>query len=74
MKQRNEFLIYRELEEIIAEMGDYVDAAIVEGAHDKKTLEKMGFTKDILKYSGTGMSDTDFIDLIARKYHTPLLS
>ena len=68
MNPKDEFQTYKDLEDLIEEMNDYVDAAIVEGAHDKKTLEKMGFYKPVLKYSDSKLSDLEFIEMVAKKY------
>jgi 5S rRNA maturation endonuclease (ribonuclease M5) len=65
---KDEYKLWKDLQEIIREMNDEVDAVIVEGAHDKRTLEKMGFEKPILKYSESRKSDVDFIDFIAARY------
>lgn len=70
MNPKIEYQIYRDLEDIIEEMSEYVDAAVVEGAHDKKTLERLGFKKDILKYSDNRLSDIDFVEMVADKYRS----
>jgi 5S rRNA maturation endonuclease (ribonuclease M5) len=73
MNPKVEYQIYLDLEDIVEEMGEYVDAAVVEGLHDKKTLEKLGFKKDILKYSDNRLNDTDFADMIADKYQSVVI-
>ncbi len=51
---------YTELEQVIQEMNEYVDAIVVEGSHDKEALEELGITKEIVMCSSK--PDTAFID------------
>jgi 5S rRNA maturation endonuclease (ribonuclease M5) len=57
---------YTELESVLQEMEDFVDAVIVEGARDKEALEELGLTKEIVTCSSR--PDTDFVDYLSRKY------
>ncbi len=57
---------YTELESVLQEMEDFVDAVIVEGARDKEALEELGVTKEIVTCSSR--PDTDFVDYLSRNY------
>jgi len=55
--QRMDYGIYTELESVIQEMDDIVDAIIVEGIHDREALEALGITKEILTCSSKPYCD-----------------
>ena len=57
---------YTELERIIEELDDSVDAVIVEGARDKTALEELGITKEIIMCSSR--PDTEFVDYLCSRY------
>ncbi len=61
---RNE--VYRELAELVSEMNYTVDAVIIEGPHDRKTLKRLGFKKPILLCSK--LSHSELVDLITDKF------
>ena len=65
-KEYEKYEIYRALEDLASEMNYNVDAVIVEGPHDKKTLKLLGYMKPILLCSKR--SHSDLVDLIAEKY------
>jgi len=65
-KEYKKYEIYRALEDLASEMNYNVDAVIVEGPHDKKTLKLLGYMKPILLCSKR--SHSDLVDLIAEKY------
>ncbi|UCH02538.1 MAG: hypothetical protein JSV20_01755 [Candidatus Bathyarchaeota archaeon] len=65
-EERWKYEIYKELENLISKMNYDVDAAIVEGPHDKKTLKLLGYTKPILICSKR--SHNELVDLIAKRY------
>ena len=58
--------LYRKLRELALEMNFTVDAVIVEGAHDHKTLLLLGYKGTILECSKS--SHNNLVDLIAEKY------
>lgn len=57
---------YEELESVIQEMEDFVDAIIVEGIRDKEALEELGITKEIVMCSSK--PDTEFIDYLCSRH------
>jgi 5S rRNA maturation endonuclease (ribonuclease M5) len=57
---------YEELESVIQEMEDFVDAIIVEGVRDKAALEGLGITKEIVMCSSK--PDTEFVDYLSRRH------
>jgi 5S rRNA maturation endonuclease (ribonuclease M5) len=57
---------YTELERVIEEMDDSVDAVIVEGVRDKAALEELGITKEIVMCSSR--PDTEFVDYLSSRY------
>ena len=59
---------YTELENVILEMDDFVDAIIVEGSRDKRALEEIGITKEIVMCSSK--SNTDFVDYLRSRHRT----
>ncbi len=61
--RKEDYETYLELESVVQEMNDFVDAVIVEGAHDKEALKEMGITKEIAMYS-SGYSCVDFVDYL----------
>jgi 5S rRNA maturation endonuclease (ribonuclease M5) len=63
-----DYEIYIQLESIIREMNDGVDSIVVEGVRDKEAMQRIGFTKEILLYSGSKFSDVDFVDYIRSRY------
>jgi 5S rRNA maturation endonuclease (ribonuclease M5) len=64
--QRMDHKTYAELESVIQEIDDLVDAVIVEGIHDKKALEALGITKEILACSSKPYCD--FIDYLSSRH------
>jgi 5S rRNA maturation endonuclease (ribonuclease M5) len=64
--QRMDFETYEELESVIQEMEDFVDAIIVEGIRDKEALEELGITKEIVMCSSK--PDTEFIDYLCSRH------
>lgn len=65
-EQRWKQKIYRELEDLASEMNYTVDVVVVEGPHDKKTLELLGYKKPILLCSK--LSHNNVTDRIAKKF------
>lgn len=63
---RRRYDAYRELEHLAADMNFDVDAVIVEGPHDQKTLTRLGCTTPILQASHR--SPSDLVDFIAKHY------
>ncbi len=57
---------YTELESIIEEMDDFVDAIVVEGIRDKRALEGMGITKEIVTCATR--SHTEFVDYLSLRH------
>jgi 5S rRNA maturation endonuclease (ribonuclease M5) len=57
---------YTELERVIEELDDSVDAVIVEGVRDKTALEELGITKEIVMCSS--WPDTEFVDYLSSRY------
>lgn len=55
--QERDYETYTELESVIQEMDDFVDAIIVEGIRDKKALKEMGITTEIVMCSSRSYSD-----------------
>ena len=64
--QRMDHKTYAELECVIQEMDDFVDAVIVEGIHDKEALEELGITKEILMCSSKPYGD--FVDYLSSRH------
>jgi len=58
---------YQELENVVQEMDDFVDAVVVEGAHDKAALQEMGITKEIAMYS-SGFSYVELVDYLRSRH------
>ena len=65
-QQKRDFETYAELESVIEELNESLDAIIVEGARDKKGLRELGITKAILMCSTK--PDTAFIDDLRSRY------
>ncbi len=65
-QHKRDYETYTELERVLQEIENFVDAVIVEGARDKEALEELGLTKEIVTYSSR--PDTDFVDYLSRKY------
>ena len=63
---RRRYETYRELENLASEMNFAVDAVIVEGPHDQKTLRRLGCTKPILQASHRPPSD--LVDFTVKHY------
>ena len=64
--QRMEHETYAELESVIQEMNDFVDAVVVEGIHDREALEELGIKKEILMCSSKSYSD--FVDYLSSRH------
>lgn len=65
-EERSRREVYRELEEVASEMNFTVDAVIIEGPHDRRTLKHLGFEKPILLCSK--LSHSELVDLITEKF------
>lgn len=65
-EERGRYEVYRELEELASEMNYTVDAVVVEGPHDKKTLKLLGYKRPILLCSK--ISHNELAELAARKF------
>lgn len=63
---RQDYETYTELECIMEEMDDFVDAIVVEGIRDKRALEEMGITKEIVTCATR--SHTEFVDYLWRRH------
>jgi len=64
--QKRDCETYTELESVIQEMDDFVDAIVVEGVRDKAALEGLGVTKEIVTYASK--PDTWFVDCLRRRH------
>lgn len=64
--QKLDFETYMELESVIREMDDFVDAIVVEGVRDKAALEGLGVTKEIVTCASK--PDTWFIDYLHSRH------
>ena len=58
--------VYHELEELVSEMNYTVDAVVIEGPHDRRTLNRLGYRKPILLCSK--VSHSELVDLISEKF------
>jgi 5S rRNA maturation endonuclease (ribonuclease M5) len=65
-QQKLDYETYIELENVLQEVDDSVDAIVVEGVRDKTALEELGITKEIVTCSSR--PDTAFVDDLSRKY------
>jgi 5S rRNA maturation endonuclease (ribonuclease M5) len=61
------FEIYKKLENLTSHMNYSIDAIIVEGPHDVKTMRLLGYEGELLSFSRKG-SLIDFSDYIAKKF------
>jgi 5S rRNA maturation endonuclease (ribonuclease M5) len=59
---------YRKIRDLILEIYSAVDAAVVDGAHDRKTLKHLGFDAPV--FTRSELSYVDLADLIAKKFST----
>ena len=59
--------IYRELMDLVSEMNYDVDAVIVEGPHDKKSLSLLGYVGSIFTCS-SGSSLLELADSVANRF------
>jgi len=66
-ERARDYEAYVELCSVVQEMDDFVDAIVVEGAHDKEALEALGVTKEIAMYSA-GFSYAGFVDYLMSRY------
>jgi 5S rRNA maturation endonuclease (ribonuclease M5) len=57
---------YEEIRSLVREMSRAVDAVIVEGPHDKKTIVKLGFKGPV--FTRSKYSYDDLTDRIAKKF------
>lgn len=64
--QKQDFETYTELEDVIQEMDDFVDAIVVEGVRDKAALEGLGVTKEIVTCASK--PDTEFVDYLRSRH------
>jgi len=65
--RKEDYETYQELESVVQEMDDFVDAVVVEGARDKEVLKEMGITKEIAMYC-SGFSYAGFVDYLGSRY------
>jgi 5S rRNA maturation endonuclease (ribonuclease M5) len=70
-RERSEFR--RELETLVREMAEEVDAVVVEGTRDRAALRALGYSGPVLLASGNGMGRADFIDSVAERHRTVAL-
>ena len=63
--------IFNGLEDLVQEMNLNVDATIVEGPHDKKTLRMLGYEKPIVWCSKTPHNNLP--DLIAKRFSSVVI-
>jgi 5S rRNA maturation endonuclease (ribonuclease M5) len=59
--------VYKELEKLTSHMNYSIDALIVEGPHDVKTMKLLGYEGEILSFSRKG-SLIEFSDYISKKF------
>ena len=64
--QRMDCETYTELEDVILEINDFVDAIVVEGVRDKAALEGLGVTKEIVTCASK--PDTWFVDYLRSRH------
>jgi 2,5-diamino-6-(ribosylamino)-4(3H)-pyrimidinone 5'-phosphate reductase len=64
--QKRDYETYTELEDVIHEMEDFVDAIVVEGVRDKAALKGLGVTKEIVTCSSK--PDTWFVDYLRSRH------
>jgi 5S rRNA maturation endonuclease (ribonuclease M5) len=67
MMRKEDYETYLELESVVQEMDDSVDAVVVEGTHDKAALVEMGITKEIAMYS-SGFSYVNLVDYLRSRH------
>jgi len=65
--RKEDYETYQELENVVREMDDFVDAVVVEGARDKEALKEMGITKEIAMYS-SGFSYVELVDYLRSRH------
>ena len=65
-EERKKHEVYRELKDLINDLNYSVDAVVVEGSHDKKTLRLLGCKKPILQCSK--LPHTTVTDRVAEKF------
>lgn len=65
--RKEDYETYQELESVVQEMDDFVDAVVVEGVRDKEALKEMGITKEIAMYC-SGFSYAVFVDYLGSRY------
>ncbi len=65
--RKEDYKTYQELENVVREMDDFVDAVVVEGARDKEALKEMGITKEIAMYS-SGFSYVELVDYLRSRH------
>ncbi|MBS7626313.1 hypothetical protein KEJ51_04635 [Candidatus Bathyarchaeota archaeon] len=61
-----EYEAFKSIEKLIFDMNHTVDAAVVEGPHDMKTLRLMGYKRPIIPCSK--LSPSRIVDQIAKRY------
>lgn len=62
------FEVLTKVTEIVKEMNVYVEAVIVEGVHDERTLRALGFKRPIIKYAALKVNEAELITKIADRY------
>ncbi len=67
MMRKEDYETYLELESVVQEMDDSVDAVVVEGTRDKAALVEMGITKEIAMYS-SGFSYVGLVDHLRSRH------
>lgn len=65
-EERRKYEIYLELERLASEMNYLVDAVVVEGPHDKKTLQLLGYKKVILLCSK--LNHNELTEIVTKKF------
>ncbi len=59
---------YRRIKDLILEIRSAVDAAVVDGVHDRKTLKHLGFDAPV--FTRSELSYIELADIIAKKFST----
>jgi 5S rRNA maturation endonuclease (ribonuclease M5) len=68
---RSKFEGYRRIKDCVLDATVEVDAAIVDGVHDRMTLRHLGFSKPV--YTRSKYSYRELADRLAKKYSTVIV-
>jgi 5S rRNA maturation endonuclease (ribonuclease M5) len=65
--------LIEEMKELLSEISYLVDVVIVEGPRDVESLNRLGYSGDIITCAATGVNDYDLMTRVSGKYDRVLI-